>query len=75
MRVCVCVCVFVQVGVRAGQALPERVKIVEVGPRDGLQNEKVTLFIKIIVQFNHTAAFTASGSLKLALTLLTIVSS
>ncbi|XP_044023890.1 hydroxymethylglutaryl-CoA lyase, mitochondrial isoform X1 [Siniperca chuatsi] len=27
-------------GVRAGQALPEKVKIVEVGPRDGLQNEK-----------------------------------
>uniref|UniRef100_A0A4W5MPD7 Pyruvate carboxyltransferase domain-containing protein n=1 Tax=Hucho hucho TaxID=62062 RepID=A0A4W5MPD7_9TELE len=25
----------------AGKALPERVKIVEVGPRDGLQNEKV----------------------------------
>eukprot|EP00064_Thunnus_orientalis_P007748 superscaffoldBa00000877_g7770 len=28
-------------GLRAGQALPEKVKIVEVGPRDGLQNEKV----------------------------------
>ncbi|XP_049595725.1 hydroxymethylglutaryl-CoA lyase, mitochondrial [Syngnathus scovelli] len=27
-------------GVRAGYTLPERVKIVEVGPRDGLQNEK-----------------------------------
>nr|XP_061798805.1 hydroxymethylglutaryl-CoA lyase, mitochondrial-like isoform X1 [Nerophis lumbriciformis] len=27
-------------GVRAGQPLPEKVKIVEVGPRDGLQNEK-----------------------------------
>uniref|UniRef100_A0A3Q3MAV7 hydroxymethylglutaryl-CoA lyase n=1 Tax=Labrus bergylta TaxID=56723 RepID=A0A3Q3MAV7_9LABR len=27
-------------GARAGQALPEKVKIVEVGPRDGLQNEK-----------------------------------
>ncbi|KAL6105778.1 hmgcl [Pungitius sinensis] len=27
-------------GVRAGRALPEKVKIVEVGPRDGLQNEK-----------------------------------
>ncbi|KAM9433514.1 hydroxymethylglutaryl-CoA lyase, mitochondrial [Salvelinus alpinus] len=30
----------VQVGASAGKALPERVKIVEVGPRDGLQNEK-----------------------------------
>ncbi|XP_061652087.1 hydroxymethylglutaryl-CoA lyase, mitochondrial [Phyllopteryx taeniolatus] len=29
-----------KVGMRAGQTLPERVKIVEVGPRDGLQNEK-----------------------------------
>ncbi|XP_072221660.1 hydroxymethylglutaryl-CoA lyase, mitochondrial [Leuresthes tenuis] len=28
------------VGVRGGGALPEKVKIVEVGPRDGLQNEK-----------------------------------
>ncbi|KAK7904827.1 hypothetical protein WMY93_017434 [Mugilogobius chulae] len=28
------------VGVRSCQALPEKVKIVEVGPRDGLQNEK-----------------------------------
>ncbi|XP_062325809.1 hydroxymethylglutaryl-CoA lyase, mitochondrial isoform X1 [Osmerus eperlanus] len=28
------------VGVTAEKALPERVKIVEVGPRDGLQNEK-----------------------------------
>ncbi|CAI5695259.1 unnamed protein product [Oreochromis niloticus] len=27
-------------GIRAGQALPGKVKIVEVGPRDGLQNEK-----------------------------------
>ncbi|KAG8013572.1 Hydroxymethylglutaryl-CoA lyase [Nibea albiflora] len=27
-------------GVRASQGLPEKVKIVEVGPRDGLQNEK-----------------------------------
>ncbi|XP_077394100.1 hydroxymethylglutaryl-CoA lyase, mitochondrial isoform X1 [Festucalex cinctus] len=27
-------------GVRASQTLPQRVKIVEVGPRDGLQNEK-----------------------------------
>ncbi|XP_069575753.1 hydroxymethylglutaryl-CoA lyase, mitochondrial [Brachyistius frenatus] len=27
-------------GVRAGRSLPEQVKIVEVGPRDGLQNEK-----------------------------------
>nr|XP_029544187.1 hydroxymethylglutaryl-CoA lyase, mitochondrial-like [Oncorhynchus nerka] len=30
----------VQVGASAGKALPQRVKIVEVGPRDGLQNEK-----------------------------------
>ncbi|XP_051942463.1 hydroxymethylglutaryl-CoA lyase, mitochondrial [Hippocampus zosterae] len=30
----------VKTGTRAGQTLPERVKIVEVGPRDGLQNEK-----------------------------------
>ncbi|XP_061699083.1 hydroxymethylglutaryl-CoA lyase, mitochondrial isoform X1 [Syngnathoides biaculeatus] len=29
-----------KVGMRAVQTLPERVKIVEVGPRDGLQNEK-----------------------------------
>lgn len=29
-----------QAGLRAGNALPEKVKIVEVGPRDGLQNEK-----------------------------------
>ncbi|CAN9502305.1 unnamed protein product [Ophioblennius macclurei] len=28
------------VGVRASQVLPQKVKIVEVGPRDGLQNEK-----------------------------------
>uniref|UniRef100_A0A3P9I2S1 hydroxymethylglutaryl-CoA lyase n=1 Tax=Oryzias latipes TaxID=8090 RepID=A0A3P9I2S1_ORYLA len=27
-------------GLKAGHALPEKVKIVEVGPRDGLQNEK-----------------------------------
>lgn len=32
---------------RAAHALPEKVKIVEVGPRDGLQNEKVHLYSKI----------------------------
>ncbi len=48
--VCVCVCVCVweiwQVSVSATQSssFPERVKIVEVGPRDGLQNEKVKRF-------------------------------
>uniref|UniRef100_A0A1A8S3K7 hydroxymethylglutaryl-CoA lyase n=3 Tax=Nothobranchius TaxID=28779 RepID=A0A1A8S3K7_9TELE len=30
-------------GIKASQALPETVKIVEVGPRDGLQNEKVVV--------------------------------
>ncbi|XP_068194306.1 hydroxymethylglutaryl-CoA lyase, mitochondrial [Antennarius striatus] len=30
-------------GARTGKALPERVKIVEVGPRDGLQNEKTVV--------------------------------
>lgn len=30
-----------QAGLKVGQVLPEKVKIVEVGPRDGLQNEKV----------------------------------
>lgn len=29
----------------ATQPFPERVKIVEVGPRDGLQNEKVKIFL------------------------------
>ena len=29
--------------------LPERVKIVEVGPRDGLQNEKVWWFSKRLI--------------------------
>ncbi|XP_010877513.1 hydroxymethylglutaryl-CoA lyase, mitochondrial [Esox lucius] len=33
----------VQVGSSAWKALPERVKIVEVGPRDGLQNEKTVV--------------------------------
>lgn len=28
-------------------ALPERVKIVEVGPRDGLQNEKVQVSLTL----------------------------
>ncbi|CAB1335068.1 unnamed protein product [Coregonus sp. 'balchen'] len=31
------------VGASAGKPLPERVKIVEVGPRDGLQNEKTVV--------------------------------
>uniref|UniRef100_A0AAY4BNA6 hydroxymethylglutaryl-CoA lyase n=1 Tax=Denticeps clupeoides TaxID=299321 RepID=A0AAY4BNA6_9TELE len=31
---------FPQVAASAGKSLPEKVKIVEVGPRDGLQNEK-----------------------------------
>lgn len=30
-----------QLRLLSGHALPKRVKIVEVGPRDGLQNEKV----------------------------------
>lgn len=34
-------CLSKQAGLKVGQALPEKVKIVEVGPRDGLQNEKV----------------------------------
>lgn len=40
-----CVCFFLskKAGLKVGQALPEKVKIVEVGPRDGLQNEKVTV--------------------------------
>ena len=59
--------VFVQVGVRAGQALPEKVKIVEVGPRDGLQNEKVTLCQRYV---NNTAAFVTRAFLRLTLTLL-----
>lgn len=36
----------------ATQSFPERVKIVEVGPRDGLQNEKV----KIILFINPPAS-------------------
>lgn len=40
-----CVCVIWQVSVSATQSFPERVKIVEVGPRDGLQNEKVKIFL------------------------------
>lgn len=41
------VCLSEQAGLKVSQALPEKVKIVEVGPRDGLQNEKVTLFMNI----------------------------
>lgn len=52
-----------QVGVRAGQALPEKVKIVEVGPRDGLQNEKVTLFFKEKYAFSQQ---TSQSSVKTA---------
>lgn len=40
---------------RAGHALPEKVKIVEVGPRDGLQNEKVNIeaYVKIVCCINY----------------------
>lgn len=34
-------CLSSQAGLKVSPALPEKVKIVEVGPRDGLQNEKV----------------------------------
>lgn len=47
------VCLSEQAGLKVSQALPEKVKIVEVGPRDGLQNEKVTLFINIYSQLIH----------------------
>lgn len=38
------------VGVSAQKALPKRVKIVEVGPRDGLQNEKTIVPAEIKIQ-------------------------
>ncbi|XP_055720604.1 hydroxymethylglutaryl-CoA lyase, mitochondrial-like isoform X2 [Salvelinus fontinalis] len=39
----------VQDGASAGKTLPERVKIVEVGPRDGLQNEKMADQVEVMM--------------------------
>ena len=67
---CVCVCAYACARVYAyiflshqlrqlsGQTVPKRVKIVEVGPRDGLQNEKVwedveAMYSIILYQMRH----------------------
>ncbi|KAM9571052.1 hydroxymethylglutaryl-CoA lyase, mitochondrial-like isoform 2-T2 [Salvelinus alpinus] len=39
----------VQDGASTGKTLPERVKIVEVGPRDGLQNEKMADQVEVMM--------------------------
>lgn len=45
----------------ATQSLPERVKIVEVGPRDGLQNEKVNTPVCIKTSLNSIGNTHSTG--------------